>query len=366
MSALASRIDIDTNAELLVQQWRRAPRMKALVEAVLGVVHDHLVEPLTDIEGRVRIETADGVWLDYIGERLELPRPATNLANFAFFGFDGSGGVGFDQGPMATVNEALSPRVPVGDVYYRSLLHMRAEALLADASLPQLESAASRVFPGTHYEDHGDMTVTVRCRYRSRDDQKVLAALDAVGGLPSPVGVSLSMTWEYVVGGDCEGADSPVVAGQTAQETNVSAYERSDDQAHSGDYSWSITVEQDTNSSDAASVLICDDLPYQDLVQLDQIRFSAWVYVDSGTSIDLSNVFLEFGCGDEDAQGNVTWTTTTSGNPSAFDAWEQLEATMDLPIDDCDVIRLALRINDRQAAHVVYWDDVSFRSEEDE
>ena len=368
MSKIAERIDIKANAGLLIQQWRRAPRMKALVEELLDVVHEHLVEPLADVEGQLRIETADGAWLDYVGERLGLARPATNLANFRFFGFDGSGAVGFEQGLFATVVEALSPRVPVGDGYYRSLLQMRSEMLLGDGSVPRLESAASRVFPGTAYEDHGDMTATARAQVQAAFSINLLKALDAAGGWPSPAGVSLSKSWEYVVGGDCESDDPPVVYGQTASQVNVDTYEQSDEQASAGNYSVKIVVEQDASATDAASVLVSADLTYADLVQLDQIRFSAQVYVDSGTSDDLqlSDVYLDLDCGDEDESGNVTWDSVTSGNPSAFDTWEQLEVTKDMPIADCDIIRLALRINSRQAAHVVYWDDISFRSEEDE
>ena len=365
MSDLAQRIDLAANRELLIQQWRRAPRMRGLTEAVLGVVDDHLIQPLADLERQFNIETADGFWLDCIGERLRLPRSATNLGNFAFFGFDGSGGVGFDQGPLASVTPALSPRVPVGDEFYRQLLKMRAKLLLSDSSVLSLESAGSRVFPGIEYRDNGDMTVGVRSVYQGRDFRHILAALDAVGGLPSPAGVELSsVMWEYMVGGDCEGTDSPVVIGQTAQETNVSAYERSDQQAHSGDYSWKITVEQDSDSDAGADVFPSYDLLYTDLMPLTQLKFGAWVYVDSGTSddLDLSDVYLDLVCGDEDAEGNLTLQSNESESPSAFDTWEYLEATV-TPTASCEVVRLALRISDRSAAHVVYWDDVSFRSE---
>ena len=99
MSGFAKRIDIGANAELLIQQWRRAPRMKALTEALLGVVNDHLAQPLAQLERRLRTETADGAWLDHIGERLSLSRPATNVGAYEFFSFDGSGGgLGFRPG----------------------------------------------------------------------------------------------------------------------------------------------------------------------------------------------------------------------------------------------------------------------------
>ena len=253
MSEIATRIDSGANVELLIRQWRRAPRMRALAKALLGVVEDHLVKPLAQMESQLNIDTADGVWLDYIGELLGLSRPATNLGNYAFFGFDGSGGVGFDQGPLAFVTPALTPRVPVGDEFYRKLLMMRAEALLADSSNPSLESAGGHVFPGIQYRDNGDMTVHVHSFYRGLDYRHILAALDDVGGLPVPAGVELSdVTWEYVIGGDCEGGDPPVARGQTNRLLNVDAYERSSEQAYSGRYSRKITVAQ--GASGAASV----------------------------------------------------------------------------------------------------------------
>ena len=367
---IAERIDTDSIAGLLVSQWDDSPRLKALIDGLLDLSQRELIDSLAQVERMRRLDLAQGVWLDGIGERMGLRRPATNLENFAFFGFEGSGGVGFDQAPFASAHEAFSPRVPVGDEYYLRLLRMRAEALLADGSVPRLEGAAREVFPGAEYIDHQDMTIAVRNRYEGsvvRDIGNLLDALKAAGGWPTPAGVSLSYFWEYVVGGDCESDDPPAAFDQTPSQVNVGAYEQSDELAQSGDYSWKITVEQDTSATDDASVLVCDNLPYEDLVQLDQITFSAWVYVDSGTSdeLQLSDMHIDLDCGDEDEQGNITWDSVTSGNPSAFDRWVELQVTRTLPISDCDIIRLALRIDDRSAAHVIYWDDISFRSEKD-
>ena len=197
MSDLAKRIDVHANAGLLIQQWQQAPRMRALVDALQGVMDDHLVKPLGEMEERLRIDIAEGFWLDCIGERLMLPRPATDIANFASFGFHGSGGVGFDQGPFATVVEALSPRVPVGDEFYRKLLMMRAEALLADGTVERLSDAVGHVFPGVSYRDGGDMTAEAQGAYQGLDSRSLLEALDIAGGLPSPAGClgSCGSTW---------------------------------------------------------------------------------------------------------------------------------------------------------------------------
>ena len=155
------RIDTAANASLLIQQWRDSPRLRALAEAVLEVVEEELVSPLAALERQMDFDTAEGVWLDHIGARLGLRRPATLATEFDFFGFEGSGGVGFHQGIFATVNPALSPRVPVGDEYYRRLLRMRAEVLLGDGTVDALDRAIGNVFPGAAHQDHGDMTVTL-------------------------------------------------------------------------------------------------------------------------------------------------------------------------------------------------------------
>ncbi len=360
MSDLAKRIDVHANAGLLIQQWQQAPRMRALVDALLGVVDDHLVKPLGEMEERLRMDIAEGVWLDFIGERLMLPRPATDIANFASFGFHGSDGVGFDQGPFSTVVEALSPRVPVGDEFYRKLLMMRAEALLADSTVERLSDAVGHVFPGVSYRDGGDMTAEVQGAYQGLDSRSLLKALDIAGGFPSPAGVELSrVVWEYVVGGDCEGDEPPVVAGHTSSHTNVSEYERSDEQAHSGNHSWKITVAQ--GASDSASVFIGFNVAYADLLPMTQITFSAWVYVPASDLL-LSDVELELMCGEVDSEGTVTWENTRSENPTAYDSWEYLEATTTIPAA-CQNIRLALRVRDRSLYHPLYWDDISLRSE---
>ncbi len=360
MSDLAKRIDVHANAGLLIQQWQQAPRMRALVDALLGVVDDHLVKPLGEMEERLRIDIAEGVWLDFIGERLMLPRPATDIANFASFGFHGSDGVGFDQGPFSTVVEALSPRVPVGDEFYRKLLMMRAEALLADSTVERLSDAVGHVFPGVSYRDVGDMTAEVQGAYQGLNSRSLLEALDIAGGFPSPAGVELSrVVWEYVVGGDCEGDEPPVVAGHTSSHTNVSEYERSDEQAHSGNHSWKITVAQ--GASDSASVFIGFNVAYADLLPMTQITFSAWVYVPASDLL-LSDVELELMCGEVDSEGATTWENTRSENPTAYDSWEYLEATTTIPAA-CQNIRLALRVRDRSLYHPLYWDDISLRSE---
>ena len=181
----AERIDTNANAALLLQQWRGSPRMTALAEALLGVIDQELLQPLAALERQMRFDSASGVWLDHIGARLGMPRPATLVTDFDFFGFDASGGVGFDQGIFATVNLALSPRVPVGDDYYRRLIRLRVETILGDGTIQSLESAARKVFPQAQYRDHGDMTFTV---VGVPTEDELRTVVDSIGAWPSVSG----------------------------------------------------------------------------------------------------------------------------------------------------------------------------------
>ena len=89
---------------------------------------------LTDSNSCVQIDTAEGVWLDYLGTRLGLKRPATtDPALDDRFGFD-MAGLGFDQAPFRgdAANDAV---YPLPDAVYRKLLRARAILLLGDGTI---------------------------------------------------------------------------------------------------------------------------------------------------------------------------------------------------------------------------------------
>ena len=192
MSDIAQRIDIDSFPGLLVSQWDQAPRLRALAQGLLEAIHGELVDSLDAIERGTRIDTAEGVWLDRIGERLALSRPSVRRTDIEFFGFDGGDGVGFDQGPFATTIPALVPRVPIGDAFYRCLLRLRSLALLADGSAADLERTLRSEFPQAQVVDNGDMTITVQ---GISDDRRrnLLPLVHSVVDRLKPAGVALTI-----------------------------------------------------------------------------------------------------------------------------------------------------------------------------
>ena len=199
--------------------------------------------------------------------------------------------------------------------------------------------------------------------YQGSDSRNILAALNGIGRLPSPAGVKLSrVVWQYVVNGNCEGEEMPLVSGETGRQINIALYERSSEQAHSGEHSWKIRVNPGSFGSPTARVFVGYNVPYARLLPMGRVTFSAWVYVSMSGFLALSEVYLETICREVDAEGRATFESTQSEVPAAYDKWERLEVST-MVASGCRTVRLALRIADRTASHIIYWDDISVRSE---
>ena len=139
-----------------------------------------------------------------------------------------------DGGPSPTSLTAMTLQLRFqSDVDSRALRHVLPSGLADRDNLPNDVVNAGRVFPGVDYRDDGDMTLMVCSPFRSRDDPKLLAALNAAGGWPSPAGVLQAQCWEYVVGGDCEGDEPPAVYGHSSKHLGLT-YESNNGPARRG------------------------------------------------------------------------------------------------------------------------------------
>ena len=130
MSDIASRIDIDSIVDLTVSQWDDSPRLRALIRNRLKVIKDALIDPLIWLERQHNLNTAEGIGLDWIGERVDLERP-------------------------------VAARTNVDDETYRLLLRLRGRALWCDGTTPMIDALIQRVFPMGYCQDHADGTVTI-------------------------------------------------------------------------------------------------------------------------------------------------------------------------------------------------------------
>ena len=140
--------DVRSHGELIISQYRNSTRLRALINGGLAITQSKLIEPLFEIETHLSLDTAGGVWLDYIGLRLGLSRPNRLPAGVRFFGFGKSEDrTSFDLAPFSGLG-TLEILVPVGDNWYRSMLKGRALALRSGTSIPEIEAIAAATFTG--------------------------------------------------------------------------------------------------------------------------------------------------------------------------------------------------------------------------
>ena len=191
---VSEAIDAAEKVNLLIEQWRGGTGLSDFMRDVLAIIDTQLVQPLVAIEAGASLDTAEGVFLDYIGERLGFTRPTRDDTNIERFGYDNSSGKGFDQAPFYTVDPQAVGRIPVGDDEYRSILRARAQAVTGAANRTAIEAAGEAMFDtdfSIDWEDSAELSITAE---DSRDEYDAIVANVYVEALGLPAGVARSIT----------------------------------------------------------------------------------------------------------------------------------------------------------------------------
>ena len=131
------------------------------------------------------VDDAEGVWLDYLGARVGVDRPATsNPAADLRFGFDDAGR-GFDQVPFrgAAASDAV---FPLHDATYRAFVKARGILVLGDGTIQTFVQAIHQIDPDATVVDNRDMTVTVTTTL-----QEDIELADEIEALPRTAGVRI-------------------------------------------------------------------------------------------------------------------------------------------------------------------------------
>ena len=111
---------------------------------VLQPIIDDAIAARDAIQLMQHIDHAVGVWLDYLGTRLGIERPATtDPAQDDRFGFDMAGSP-FDQAPFRgdVANDAV---YPLPDALYRRLVKARAIMVLGDGTIYTFSRAVREI-----------------------------------------------------------------------------------------------------------------------------------------------------------------------------------------------------------------------------
>ena len=177
---------LDANIDLLLAQWRASPKLRFLVERSIATGNG-VLDAVAELERMWHIDTAEGVWLDYIGGRLGVERPAVvSPSQDPRWGFEGVPQARpFDLAPFrgATENAAL---FPLNDSLYRRVLKARGLTTISAATLANFEDAVHMISANAIITDTRDMTATIRT-----DDTALLRLADDLDALPRPAGVRI-------------------------------------------------------------------------------------------------------------------------------------------------------------------------------
>ena len=178
---------VTASPDLLVGQWRAAPNLQGVVQTFLDALREEAEEPMEYMARQRRIETGEGVWLDYIARRFGVSRPYTTRgATDPRFGFD-MAGEPFDNAPFAgdDVNAATAP---IGDPLFKRFLRARAITLLGRGDMETFDKSVKEIDSSALTRDNHDMTVTVRT-----DKGWQIELADAGHYLPRQAGVRMNV-----------------------------------------------------------------------------------------------------------------------------------------------------------------------------
>lgn len=178
-------------SELLTQYYREDPKIKALIDGINSIVQDDLIIPSSEVAEQLNVLTARGEWLDWIGERVGLPRPFVSEGDVSSFGFDDNG-VGFDQGPFSPSSQEGA--VPLADDTYRRYIIARGGQLITNGTVPDMNNILTSAFGDGHYIDNMDMTMSVRISFGFTDD--LISIVRNLGLVTKPAGVRLNILYD--------------------------------------------------------------------------------------------------------------------------------------------------------------------------
>ena len=182
-------------SNILIGQWQSAPRLRGIVDDVLQPILDDAVAAADQIQLMQDINQAVGVWLDYLGLRLGIDRPATTDPTLdERFGFDAAGQP-FDIAPFrgSAINDAI---YPLPDAIYRRMVKARAITVFSDGTIFSLAKAVKQVDLTANVFDFRDMTVLV-----GTSQPRFMQLADEIGALPRAAGVEILYGHRLVAGG---------------------------------------------------------------------------------------------------------------------------------------------------------------------
>ena len=196
--SIGTELSALNHTDLLIDQYAASTRFRQFIEGITNIAQAEVVDVMLEVERGLNPDESEGILLDWLGTRLDFPRPFVTAADAEYFGFDGTeteGGKPWDQAPFWTPQSGIENVEPIGDNTYRLMLKARARRLRGGADRETCEAVLDILF-GNGYLDETDLTAPV-LRVTVTDSQAVLynlvsnRHLEAI--IPKPAGVPLTL-----------------------------------------------------------------------------------------------------------------------------------------------------------------------------
>lgn len=192
---------LEASSDLLVGQWQDSPRFRAAIDAPITVIRQDVIGGFDRIRLMRDIDHAEGVWLDFLGVRVGIRRPATtDPSQDVRWGFEGpTQSRGWDLAPFAG-DEANAAVYPLPDAVFRCFVKARAILDLGDGTFQTFAKAVRCIDPGALLQDRRNMVVRIVTKRR-----EFLELADEIGALPRTAGVQVDFLDQNVFGFDRAG-----------------------------------------------------------------------------------------------------------------------------------------------------------------
>jgi len=198
--------------DLLISQYYRSQKMRDILQAFEDILSENIAEKIQYLKNQMTIK-ADGIFLDLIGDRLGLQRPAIGSGG-RFFGFvewddpdeTNPALITYDDVTDQLENKGTfsdAPFVPdrqrtqkssqlATDSAYRKLLIMRGASLLNKCTQDEINAVLESALPGAFVSDNQDMSGECYLPINSSTlDGEVV--YDNTNVIPRPAGVNYNI-----------------------------------------------------------------------------------------------------------------------------------------------------------------------------
>ena len=194
-------LDVTENFKYLASQYKDT-NVQDLVTNINKIIQQYLVDPICQYSELYSIDTATGIWLDYVGYRLGVfQRPSYEQVTTLTFGFNGTqgdNGATFGQAPFIN---ALKGNIPFDDDQFRAFLKCISQQQISNSTRESFKDTLEPFFGDNiviQDSPSGEVMTIDLIIITDRTDEEQNAVFDAGIFNAQPTGVLLNIVYNGI------------------------------------------------------------------------------------------------------------------------------------------------------------------------